>query len=75
MSFDQIIAWVFSNAPAVAQYVLMGLGGLVILGQAYIAATPTDADDKWYAALEKVKVIGWLLKFLKAFSPIQRKPK
>lgn len=49
------------------------LGGLVVLGQFYIAATPTRRDDAWYARLEAKAGIGALLRALKTFAPIQRK--
>jgi hypothetical protein len=47
----------------------------VILGAAYVAVTPTQADDAWFAKLEQTPGLGALLKGLKAFSPIQRKEK
>lgn len=53
--------------------ILAGLGGLVVLGQAYVAITPTQDDDAWFAKLESIPVIGSLLVALKAFAPIQRK--
>lgn len=53
--------------------VLAGLGGLVVLGQAYVAITPTQDDDAWFAKLEGLPIIGGLLLALKSFAPIQRK--
>ena len=73
MSFEEIVQWVLSHAPMVVQYVLMGLGALVCLGQAYIVATPGTEDDHWLSELEAKPIIGWALRFLKAFSPLQRK--
>ena len=55
--------------------ILAGLGGLVILGQAYVAITPTQSDDAWFAKLEATPVIGAILTAVKAFAPVQRKEK
>lgn len=55
--------------------VLSALGSLVILGGAYVAITPTQEDDAWFAKLEEMPVVGMILKALKAFSPVQRKDK
>lgn len=53
---------------------LKGLGLLVVVGSAWIAITPTQADDAWYARMEAIPFIGQALRFLGAFAPIQRKP-
>ena len=55
--------------------ILSALGGLVILGQAYVAITPTQIDDAWFAKLESMPVIGAILVAVKAFAPVQRKEK
>lgn len=55
--------------------ILAGLGSLVVLGAAYVAMTPTQDDDAWFAKLEAMPGVGGLLKALKAFSPVQRKDK
>lgn len=52
---------------------LAALGGLVVLGQAYVAITPTQDDDAWFAKLESAPLLGPLLKAVKAFAPVQRK--
>lgn len=61
------------NAMPAARYLLMGLGGLVVLGQVYVALTPNQDDDAWFARLEGVPVVGALIRAVKAFAPIQRK--
>lgn len=53
--------------------VLAVLGSLVLIGQAYVAITPSQDDDAWFAKLEAVPLLGTLLKALKSFAPIQRK--
>lgn len=74
MDFSLALAWLSSLHPLVP-LVLAGLGGLVVLGQTYVALTPSQNDDAWYAALEAKPFVGPLLKSLKAFAPIQRKEK
>ena len=69
---EAIINYLIGLNPVIP-VVLSALGGLVVLGQSYIALTPTQADDKWYADLEKKPVIGQALEILKRFAPIQRK--
>lgn len=60
-------------APQVVIYGLMILGGLVVMGYAYIAATPSKDDDMWLQKLENKPVVGWALKLLVRFSPVVRK--
>ncbi len=69
---DSILAF-YPALPITLQVTLSTLGGLVILGQTYIAATPTKQDDAWYARLEAKPGIGNVLRVLKSFAPIQRK--
>ena len=68
-SFLVILAGLHPAIPLV----LAGLGGLVILGQAYVALTPTQDDDAWFAKLEAMPMLGQILKAVKSFAPIQRK--
>lgn len=67
--FLEILADLHPAVPVV----LSALGSLVIIGQAYVAVTPTQTDDAWFSKLETTPVLGTLLKALKAFAPIQRK--
>lgn len=69
---EAMLAMLVGLHPSVP-VVLAALGGLVVLGQAYVAITPSQDDDAWYARLEEKAIIGSLLKALKAFAPIQRK--
>jgi hypothetical protein len=73
MSMDQIVEIIRNNAPQVVEWVLMGLGTLVVLGYAYIKATPTESDDQWLQKFESKAVVGLILKFLVKFSPVARK--
>jgi len=65
----------FAEKYEMVMYILSGLGTLVVLGQAYVALTPTQDDDAKLQKLEKVPVLGMLLKIVKSFAPIQRKDK
>lgn len=58
-----------------ASYVLMSLGGAVVLGQVYVAATPSKKDDAWLKKIEAIPVLGHFLKALKKFAPLQKKAK
>jgi len=71
---EQILVFLVGLHPAIP-VVLAALGGLVVLGQAYVIMTPTKEDDAWFAKLETVPVLGQLLKALTAFAPVQRKDK
>jgi hypothetical protein len=72
MDINQIVEMIRHSAPMIVQYILMGLGVLVVCGRAYIYATPTQDDDKWFAELEEKSLVGKLLKVLIAFSPVGR---
>ena len=73
MSMDQVVEVIKNNAPEVLQWILMALGALVVIGYAYVKATPTKDDDKWLQNLESKAIIGMILKFLVSFSPVARK--
>lgn len=72
MELGEILNLIIGVMPA-ARYVLMALGGLVVAGQVYVALTPSQDDDAWFAKLEAIPVLGALIKAVKAFAPIQRK--
>ena len=73
MDLDMIYQMVISKLPEVGQYILMALGGLVVVGRAYVALTPSEEDDKFLKKLEDMPMIGWVLTLLVKFSPVQRK--
>lgn len=73
MTVEQIAEVINNNAPVVLQWALMALGSLVIIGYAYVKATPTKDDDKFLQNLETKPIVGMVLKLLVSFSPIQRK--
>lgn len=75
MSMEQLAEMIRANVPFVVQLVLMGLGSLAVLGGVYVKMTPTEDDDKWWAALESKPIVGHLLKLLVHFSPVFRKEK
>jgi len=69
---EAIIGYLSGLHPMVP-LVLAGLGSLVIVGQAYIVMSPTQKDDAWMVKVEKIPVVGHILKALKSFAPVQRK--
>jgi len=69
---ESLLAMLAGLHPSIP-LVLAMLGGLVVLGQAYVALTPSQDDDAWYAKLEAKPIIGGMLRSIKAFAPIQRK--
>lgn len=74
MDASLILAWLSGLSPIVP-VVLAALGALVVLGQAYVALTPSQSDDAFYAKLEAIPLLGAILKALVAFAPIQRRDK
>lgn len=69
---EQLVTMLTTVHPFIP-LILSVLGGLVVLGQAYVAITPTQKDDAWFAKLEVMPVVGTLLGILKSFAPVQRK--
>ena len=65
----------FAEKYEMVMYILSGLGTLVVLGQAYVAITPTQDDDAKLQKFEQIPVLGMLLRIVKSFAPIQRKEK
>lgn len=72
MDLHALIDLVKAHAPMVVQYILMALGALVVAGFSYVKVTPNQDDDAWLQKLEDKPVIGQILNFLIAFSPIDR---
>ena len=73
MDLSLIIPGLILRFPIIGS-VLTVLGMLVVLGQAYVAITPTQNDDAWFAKLEAIPLLGAIIKFAASFAPIQRKP-
>lgn len=73
MDQQEIIQWCMQHLPSSVLLVLMGLGCLVVLGLAVVPLTPSKTDDEFLAKLQAKPIIGHLLKFLAAFSPIAKK--
>ena len=65
----------FAEKYEMVMHILAGLGTLVILGQAYVAITPSEDDDAKLQKFEKMPIVGMLLRIVKSFAPIQRKKK
>ena len=73
MDYNEIVLWMQGHLPPVLVLILSLLGALVVLGVTYVAMTPSKNDDAWLLALQEKPVIGHVLKFLQAFSPVQKK--
>lgn len=73
MDYNEIVLWMQSHLPPLLVLILSLLGSLVVLGVAYVAMTPSKDDDAWLLALQEKPIIGHLLKFLQAFSIVQKK--
>ena len=73
MDYNEIVLWMQSHLPPLLVLILSLLGSLVVLGVAYVAMTPSKDDDAWLLALQEKSIIGHLLKFLQAFSIVQKK--
>lgn len=73
MDLGQIVAWINAHVPAPVLLVLGCLGMLVAVGTAVIGMTPSKNDDAWLAKLYDVPVLGFVLKLLVAFSPLDKK--
>jgi len=71
---DIFIEYLVKNFPA-ATGIFTILGGLVVIGQTYVALSPSKNDDAWLAKLEEKPMIGPILKAIRAFAPIQKKDK
>lgn len=76
MDFGAIWIFIVGLLPQIqeiGEYVLMGLGSLVVLASAYVKVTPSQEDDAWFAKLEAIPVLGNFIQFVLRFSAIQRK--
>jgi hypothetical protein len=73
MDAESIADLILKNSPAVVEYILVALGGLVVIGYTYIKATPTENDDQWLQKLESNKLVGFVLRMFVRFSPVARK--
>lgn len=56
-----------------ALIILPVLGGLVVIGQAVVLATPSTNDDVAWEKLKAIPVLGVILSVLASFAPIQKK--
>lgn len=72
MDFTQILLFLQSLAPWVS-YVLMGLGGLVVIGVAVDSVIPDEIDKGFMSKVMGVPILGALLQALAKFSPFQKK--
>ncbi len=76
--WDTIVTWALTFVTNLAAHnpvvsmILMVLGALVALGQMVIVATPSTADDAWWAKIKALPLIGPILTMLANFAPWQK---
>jgi len=68
---QELLTGLLSKVPSL-DFVLQMFGLLVVLGQTYVALTPKQTDDAWFAKLEANPTFGPVFMWLKNFAPIQR---
>ena len=71
---DQILEFLMTLGNT-AQYIIMGLGGIVVIVTAVDTAIPDDIDKGFMKKLLDKPIIGDLLRALKKFSPFNTKDK
>jgi len=69
-----VLSYLASTFPVVAT-ILLVLGSLVVIGQAYVATTKTLVDDEFLKKIEELPIVGTLLKVIARFAVIQRTQK
>lgn len=72
MEYDGILAYLASLNPIVP-VIFAGLGMVVVAAQAFVALTPTPADDNFMAKIDAIPVLGAILRGLRKFAPIGKK--
>jgi len=73
---DQIYAFIQMLAAKypLVLLIISILGSLPVLMSAYVAATPSPEDDKWWNKVKEVPVLGFIIGILERFALISRKP-
>ncbi len=75
---NSIVTWLmqflggFAANNPVVHTVLVILGSLVLAAQAIVLATPSTADDAWWAKLTAIPYIGPFLLWLVQFAPFHK---
>jgi hypothetical protein len=72
MDVEAILHMLVEKFPIIG-VVLMVLGGLVVVGQVVVAATPSKADDAAWEKLKTIPVLGQVLAVVALFAPFQKK--
>lgn len=73
MEYNEVVLWLQQHLPPVLVLILSCLGSLVMLGVAYVAMTPSKDDDAFLLTLQEKPLVGHILKFIQAFSIVQKK--
>lgn len=72
MDFEFIFSLILAKAPG-AVYILMLLGALCVLAQAFVIITPSKSDDAAWEKIKSIPFVGGLISALVARAPIQKK--
>lgn len=72
MDFQAIAQMLIGKWPVVG-VILSALGGLVVVGQAIVAITPSQKDDEAWDKIKALPIIGPIVAVLSSFAPIQKK--
>lgn len=73
MDIMEIVNFLNAHVPPIVLLVLGFFGLIVTVGTAVIAITPTKNDDAWLSKIYDVKFLGFILKLVVAFSPLDKK--
>lgn len=75
MDIDTIIAAIqqFIASNPVLFWIATILGSLIVVASTYVKLTPTTTDDAWWAKLEAIPVVGWIIMLVSKFSVFKRK--
>jgi hypothetical protein len=72
MDFQAIAQMLIGKWP-IFGIILSVLGALVVVGQTFVAITPSQNDDAAWEKLKAMPVIGQIISLLSSFAPIQKK--
>jgi hypothetical protein len=71
-NWDAVFNWVIGLSP-IANYVLMGLGAIVVLGTFIDSIIPDEKDGGFMTKILAIPILGSFLAQLKKFSPFNYK--
>lgn len=72
MDYEVILMFLSGLTPWV-KYILISIGGLVIVAQGVVLITPSPLDNAFVDKILNIPVLGGLLKALGKMAPIKKK--